>query len=141
MKQPAGKIVRIIGVFAVVLFVSSGIAAQENFNKDERLQIKRGASSVATRGYVGGEAQDRYRIRVAAGREMIVRVFSKENNADFSVCEAADEEAVCASSEAATDGKGGKLWNGRIVRGGDYYIFVTAYPGAARYTLRVTVKR
>ncbi len=137
MQQLTTKLLRVLGVSAVVLLVVSACAAQGSFNKDRRLRVKRG-STVIARGLIGGEAQDRYTVRVAAGQEMIVTIHSAENRADFSVCDE-DQDAVCGSGEVMATG--GRRWTKRAPRTGDYYIFVTAHPESARYTLRVTLKR
>lgn len=140
MTKLFGKILCVLGMAAAVFFVSVPTAAQNQFNLDKRLRLKRGVGTVVTRGYIGGESQDRYTIRVGAGRELTVSITSGENKADFSVCDAGEQDE-CKSSEVTARSKNVKSWTGRVARAGDYHIFVTAYPGAARYRLKVTVKR
>lgn len=140
VKRLSGQVLCAALVTAVVFSASAPTTAQNHFNRDKRLRLKRGVGMVTTQGYIGGESQDRYAIRVGAGKELTVTITSEENKADFSVCDAREQDG-CQSGEEAPHSRTVKKWAGRVPRDGDYHIFVTAYPGAARYELKITVKR
>ena len=107
--------------------------------------VKRLRSPATARGFIGGESHNSYVIRARRGQMMTVQIsWRREHN------ESGDNRAEFFVSESSSfDGGGqvkfgkeydrGKRWSGRVLKTGDYYIYVNAHP-AAHYTLRVTVR-
>lgn len=102
---------------------------------------KRLRSPATVKGFVGGESQDHYVIRVRKGHIMTLRISWRredDNKASFDVS-AASASDNAGEEISGTDSDGGKRWTGKIPKTGDYIISVVAIP-SAHYTLRVTVK-
>lgn len=93
------------------------------------------------RGFIGGESHDGYVVRARKGSVLTVRLSWQregDNRASFAVSESPDYY----SGELAKFGavyEDGQRWSGRILRTGDYYVYVVAHP-SAHYTLYVSVR-
>jgi hypothetical protein len=93
------------------------------------------------RGFVGGESHDSYVIRARKGQALTVRLSWRregDNRASLSVSEAPDFYSA-EPAKFGTEYDGGRRWEGRIPKTGDYYIYVVAHP-SARYALKVSAR-
>ena len=142
----------IVGVLAIVMVIIGWTIAQES-HSSKRLTLAKGVGTVSARGEVGGESQDRYIVNLEAGRKVTVALYSEQNKAEFSICNEKDgfgDSDICEGSKSIRlrdFSKSKKViyrramqWAGRIPAAGDYTISVVAYPGSARYVLRIKVE-
>jgi hypothetical protein len=99
---------------------------------------KRLRSPASVQGFIGGESHDRYVIRVRKGQVLAVQLSwrrKNDNRAEFGVTQTSDREPV----KFGVESDGGKRWTGKVLKSGDYYIYVVAHP-TAHYTLKIAVK-
>jgi len=142
----------ISAVLAIVIFVVSWAIAQES-RTEKRISLADRAGTITLHGEIGGESRDRYVFNLEAGRKVTIVLYSRQNKADFSICDERDgygDSEVCQSARNIrlkyfTRSKEVKYrraqqWTGSIPIAGDYTISVVAYPGSDRYTLQVKVE-
>src|SRR3954466_4639667 len=101
---------------------------------------KRLRAPANVRGFVGGEATDRYVMRARKGQTITISITWKkeeeqDTSASFSVTRKSDPAALLTGQ----DSDGGKSWTGKVPKTGDYLIEVVAHP-YAHYQLRVRLK-
>ena len=111
-------------------------ALSQDVPEPVRLRFARGKHTTTVRGFVGGEATDRYVVRVRAGQKLIVHAISRLKRTQVSVISVDDDSDILAR-QSDTDLT---RWAGTAPRTGDYIIQVNVHPYAERYTLKVTVR-
>ena len=118
-------------------FASSDVAAaQVEASTHRRLR-----SLATVRGFIGGESHDSYVIRARKGSVLTVRL-SWQREGDSRASLAVSESPDFYTGQPAKFGAendDGKRWAGKVLRTGDYYVYVMAHP-SAHYTLRVSAR-
>lgn len=99
----------------------------------KQLHMRRGKTSVAVKGFIGGESHDTYTFRARKGQRVTVKIMSRKNTAGFSVSSAGGGEFPGNSSENNTK------FTATVPETGCYSMMVVAHPDA-RYTLTLTIR-
>jgi hypothetical protein len=99
----------------------------------KQLRMRRGRTSIAVKGFIGGESHHTYTFRARAGQRLTVKIMSRRNAASFSMASEGGGEFPGTSSENDTK------FTARIPATGCYSIMVVAHPDA-RYTLTLTIR-
>jgi hypothetical protein len=123
---------------ATVLLAADIASGQEH--------IRRLRSPATVRGFIGSESHDSYVVRAREGQIMTVQISwqrendkeTRDNHAEFFVSESSSFKGD-GQVKFGSESNDRKRWSGRILRTGNYFIYVNAHP-TAHYTLRVTVK-
>jgi hypothetical protein len=105
----------------------------ETAQVSKQLHMRRGKTSVAVKGFIGGESHDTYTFRARKGQRVTVKIMSRKNAAGFSMSSAGGGEFPGTSSENDTK------FTANIPATGCYSIMVVAHPDA-RYTLMLTIR-
>ena len=123
-------------VAALIGLTFPSLALSQGPPEPVRLRFARGKHTTTVRGFVGGEATDRYVVRLRAGQKLIVHAISRLKRTQVSVVSVVDDSDI-VRKESDTDLT---RWAGKVPRTGDYLIQVNVHPYAERYTLKVTVR-
>src|SRR5579863_3103423 len=119
-----------LAALVAMLFVPAPAIGQQ----DKVLDIRGGVGTVTAKGYIGGEAHDRYAISVEAGHKLTVSISSPRNHAQLVLSESGD----FSEAEPVTFGnwtKNRASWSGVVSQTDSFFIFVTARP-TSTYKIR-----
>ena len=130
------NLLKLLLAAALIGLTFTSSALSQDAPEPVRLTFARGKHTTTVRGFVGGEASDRYVVRVRAGQKLIIHAISRRKRTQVSVFSVADDSDTLRN-DSDTDWT---RWAGKVPRTGDYIIQVNVHPYAERYTLKVTVR-
>ncbi|HEY0547120.1 MAG TPA: hypothetical protein VGC91_17205 [Pyrinomonadaceae bacterium] len=116
-----------------VMRSSTQCEKDETANISKQLRMRRGRTSIAVKGFIGGESHNTYTFRARKGQRATVKIMSRGNGAGFSMASEGGGEFPGTSSENDTK------FTATIPKTGCYSISVVAHPDA-RYTLTLTIR-
>lgn len=155
---------RVAGVLAVIFLIVGSAIAQDSRPRVSAalaggegtisVALMNGIGTVTARSEIGGESRDSYALKLEAGRKITILLSSEQNKADFAIggsgpgC--SDDPSFNAATQTVREKyltKSKKVryrkairWTGTVPETCEYRIDVTAYPGAAEYTLQIEIK-
>lgn len=155
---------RVVRVFAIIVLIVSSAIAQDSRPRisaalaggEGKIDVAliNGVGTITARSQIGGESRDSYIFDLEIGRNIMILLYSDQNKADFAISSngqgcndnlSFNDTTKTVRVKYLTKSKKVKYrkvikWTGTVPETCEYRIDVTAYPGAADYTLQIKIK-